>query len=390
MGHVDERSEVLLVGGGIASVRCARTLRKEGFDGRILLVGDEATPPYNRPPLSKELLRDDLPDDLVLAEPERWYERRGVDLWTGVRVASLDLAARVASTADGRRIGFERCLLATGAAPRDLPVPGAEHARELRTLTDARALRRAAVGAGEDAPAVVIGGGFIGVEVASSLAALGLRPTILERAGQLWSGALGSLLAGWAVARFEEAGIVVRTGTEVTSLEPDAVRLGGERLPSALTVAGVGVRPRDELAARAGLEVADGIITDGAHRTSHPAVWSAGDVARVAGRRIEHWHAAREGGERAARSMLGLDLEPAQEPWTFTEVAGSAIDVVGSADGWDEEAWILPDRLAAFMEEGRVMQLASVGGAMAADEMRRLVGSRATVEEAASTASAGD
>lgn len=386
MGSRDETTDVLLVGGGVASARCARTLRREGFDGRILLIGDEGTPPYNRPPLSKELLRDDLPDELVLAEPERWYERRSVDLWTDAGVASLDLAERVATTDGGRRIGFERCLIATGAAPRDLPVPGAEHALELRTLTDARRLRRAALEAGEGAAAVVIGGGFIGVEVASSLAALGLRPTILERAAQLWSGALGSLLAGWAVARLGEAGVAVRTSAEVTSVDPRAVRLDGERLPSALTVAGVGVRPRDGLAARAGLDVDDGILTDAAHRTSHPAAWAAGDVARVADRRIEHWHAAREGGERAARSMLGLDIGPAPEPWTFSEVAGAAIDVVGSARHWDEEGWVVPDRLVAFLEAGRVVQLASIEGAMTADEMRRLVRRRPTLDEAISSA----
>jgi 3-phenylpropionate/trans-cinnamate dioxygenase ferredoxin reductase subunit len=272
-------------------------------------------------------------------------------------------------------------LIATGAAPRDLPVPGVEHALELRTLADSRRLRRAALAAGEGAPAAVIGGGFIGVEVASSLAALGVRPAILERAGLLWSGALGELLAGWAVKRLAEAGISVRTGTEVTEIEPDAVRLGDERLPAALIVAGIGVRPRDELAVRAGLDVDDGIVTDAAHRTSHPAAWAAGDAARVDGRRIEHWHAAREGGERAARSMLGLDLASAPEPWTFSEVAGAAIDVVGSPNGWDDETWIVADRLVALLREGRVAQLASVAGALSADEMRRLVGARATPEE---------
>ena len=386
MGGADETTDVLLVGGGVASVRCARTLRREGFEGRILLIGDEATPPYNRPPLSKELLRDELPGDLVLAEPERWYERRGVGLLTETSVASLELDERVAVTDDGRRIGFERCLMATGAAPRDLPVPGADHALALRTLGDARRLRRAALEAGARAPAVVIGGGFIGVEVASSLAALGLRPTVLERASALWSGALGSLLADWAVERLDAAGIAVRTDAEVTAVEPGAVRLGDERLPAALIVAGVGVRPRDELAARAGLDVDDGILTDAAHRTRHPAVWAAGDVARVAGRRIEHWHAAREGGERAARSMLGLDLAPAQEPWTFSEVAGAAIDVVGSPEGWDEETWIVPDRLVAFLGGGRVVQVASIDSALAAAEMRRLVAAHATIGEVRSSA----
>jgi NADPH-dependent 2,4-dienoyl-CoA reductase/sulfur reductase-like enzyme len=380
MGAADRTTDVLLVGGGVASVRCARALRRDGFDGRILLAGDEHTPPYNRPPLSKELLRGDLPDDLVLAEPERWYERRAVDLLTDVRIALLDPDERVAVAEDGRRIRFERCLIATGAAPRRLPAPGADGAHELRTLADARRLRLAAIAAGEGAPAVVIGGGFIGVEVASSLATLGLRTTIVERADRLWSGALGSLLAAWAEARLREAGISVRTGAAVTAVEADAVRLGEERLPAVLSVAGVGVRPRVELGVAAGLDVDDGILTDAAQRTSHPALWAAGDVARVAGRRIEHWHAAREGGERAARSMLGHDPGPHLEPWTFSEVAGAAIDVVGAPAGWDEEAWIVPDRLIAFLDAGRVVQLVSVDSALPPEEMRHLVSAQSAVD----------
>jgi 3-phenylpropionate/trans-cinnamate dioxygenase ferredoxin reductase subunit len=389
MERTGETTDVLLVGGGVASVRCARTLRREGFEGRILLVGDEPAPPYNRPPLSKELLRGDLPDDLVLAEPERWYERRGVDLLTGVRVTALDVDARVATTGDGRRIAYERCLLATGAAPRDLPLPGAEHALELRTLADARRLRQAALEAGDGARAVVIGGGFIGVEVASSLAALGLRPTILERGGALWSGGLGSLLSGWAEGRLGTAGITVRTAAEVTAIEPATVHVAGERLPAELIVAGVGVRPRDGLALRAGLAVDDGILTDAGHRTSHPAVWAAGDVARVAGRRIEHWHAAREGGERAARSMLGSHPEPQPAPWTFSEVAGAGLDVVGSPQRWDQETWIEADRLVAFVDAGRIVQLASVDSALPADAMRRLVADGATVDEVRSSVETG-
>jgi 3-phenylpropionate/trans-cinnamate dioxygenase ferredoxin reductase subunit len=181
-----DATDLLLVGGGVASVRCARTLRREGFDGRIVLVGDEPMPPYNRPPLSKELLRGDLPDELVLAEPERWYERRAVERLAGRRVLSIDPDARVATLDGGTRIGFDRCLLATGAEPRRLSVPGGVHALLLRTLADARRLRAAAVQAGPGARVVVVGGGFIGLEAASSLAVLGRRPIVLELGDRLW------------------------------------------------------------------------------------------------------------------------------------------------------------------------------------------------------------
>ena len=363
----------------MASVRCARTLRREGFEGRIVLVGDEPVPPYNRPPLSKELLRDDLPDELVLAEPASWYERRGIAQLAGTRVEALDPEARTAQLSDGSTLRFDRCLVATGAAPTTLPVPGGEHALLLRTLGDARRLRAAAIAAGGGAPAVVVGGGFIGVEVASSLAALGLQPTIIEIADDLWSGALGSTLGEWACDRLQEAGITVRTGTGVVRVDPDAAWVGDERLEAALTVAGIGVRPRTELAETAGLAIDDGIVTDEGHRTSHPAVWAAGDVARRAGRRIEHWHSGREGGERAARSMLDLPLGPDPAPWFFSEVAGITLDVVGAATAWDEERWVGAG-LLAYLVEGRVVQLASAASAVPAERLRTLVHDGVTPE----------
>lgn len=378
MSESSDRADVLLIGGGVASVRCARTLRREGFDGRILLVGDESDMPYNRPPLSKELLRENLPDDLVLAEPERWYQRRDVGLLTGRRVVGLDLEAREATLDDGRRIPFDRCLLATGAEPRTLHASGAGEVILLRTLADARRLRAAAAAAGPGAPVVVIGGGFIGVEVASSLRALGLRPTIVEMADRLWSGRLGSELGAWASDRLTEAGIGVRLGARVERIA-DGAWLDGEHLPGALVVGGLGVRPRDELATAAGLRVDDGIVVDTEQRTSHPAAWAAGDVARYGPVRIEHWHAAREGGERAARSMLGLPVAPPPEPWFFSEVAGVSVDVVGSASAWDGERWV-SDGLLAYLDGRRVVQLASIGSAMGAARMREIVALRQPVE----------
>jgi 3-phenylpropionate/trans-cinnamate dioxygenase ferredoxin reductase subunit len=375
-------TELLLVGGGVASVRCARALRKEGFDGRIVLVGAEPTAPYNRPPLSKELLREDLPDELVLAEPDRWYERRGVDLILGRRVTGLDPDATEATLDDGTRIRFERCVLATGAEPRTLPVAGGDDAILLRTLEDARRLRAVAAAAGPGAPVIVIGGSFIGIEVASSLRALGLLPTIVERADRLWSGRLGSELASWAADRLKEAGIAMRLGARVDRISDGGAWVDGEHLPAAFVVAGVGVRPRDELASAAGLQVDDGIVVDAEQRTSHPAIWAAGDVARHGPLRIEHWHAAREGGERAARSMLGIPVAPPPEPWFFSEVTGTSLDVVGLASAWDEERWVA-DGLLAYVGEGAVVQLASIGSVMDASRMREIVAARPNVDAVA-------
>ena len=368
---------MLLIGGGVASVRCARTLRREGFDGRVMLVGDEPSPPYNRPPLSKELLRDDLPDELVLAEPEAWYARRRIDVLTDRRVTALDPDARAATLDDGAEVEFEQCLLAMGAQPRELRIPGGQHALLLRTLADARRLRSSAIAAGPGARVTVIGGGFIGVEVASGLAALGLRPTIIEMSDRLWAGTLGDELHDWASDRLGGVGVQVRLGATVTRLATDAAWVGDERFDHSLSVAGIGVTPRTELAEAAGLAVDDGILTDSAHRTSHPAVWAAGDVARIDGRRIEHWHAAREGGERAALAMLGRSVPPPPAPWVFSEVAGELIDVVGWAPQW-EETIVIGDmrgsRFAlAYVADDRVIQLAVVNGAVPVEEARAFV-----------------
>jgi NADPH-dependent 2,4-dienoyl-CoA reductase/sulfur reductase-like enzyme len=374
-------TDVLLIGGGVASVRCARTLRREGFDGRITLVGDEPFPPYNRPPLTKELLRDEVPDDLLLAEPESWYERRDIELRTGAGVRRLDVAARRATLSDGSTIGFERCLVATGAEPVVPPIPGAETGLVVRTVADARRLLAAARDAPRHARVVVVGGGLIGVEVASALAAMDLHPIVVEQAHALWAGALGESIAAWARERLEVAGVEVRLGSRATRLEAGAAWIGVERIDAAFSVIGVGVRPRVDLARDAGIAIDDGILTDAEHRSDHPAVWAAGDVARVDGVRFEHWHAARDGGERAARSMLGLASTPPRTPWLFTEVAGTTLDVFGVATAWDEERWVRSESVLALLRGGRLVQLAVIGGAIDSGAARELVAAGASVEQ---------
>ncbi len=373
MKDAGETTDILLIGGGVASVRCARTLRRHGFDGSILIVGAEPFAPYNRPPLSKELLREDLDDELVLAELLTWYERRGIRLRTDAEVERLDPSAGLVMLRDGSTIRFGRCLVATGAEPIRLAVPGAEHALELRTLADAHSLRDRARSAPAGGRVVIVGGGFIGVEVASGLAALGLRPLILERSDALWAGTLGTELATWGRERLAQAGVDVRIGASVTRVEADAAWVGEERIAAEFTVVAIGVQPRVELGRRAGLAEDDGITTDAAQRTSHPSVWAAGDVARSAGHRVEHWHAARESGERAALSMLGLPVPPPPPPWFFSEVGGAALDVFGVAAEWDDERWIRDGAVLAHLAAGRVVRLVSIGSAIDPAVARGLV-----------------
>ncbi|MEP6468960.1 MAG: FAD-dependent oxidoreductase [Chloroflexota bacterium] len=369
--------DVLLVGGGVASARCARTLRRHGFAGSILLVSDEPMPPYNRPPLSKELLREDVSSELVLAEPMSWYVRRTVELALGTAVVGLDPGQRSVELADGRLILFGRLLLATGAEPRRPPIPGAEHARLLRTLPDAESLRSAAV---PGARAVVVGGGFIGVEVASSLAARGLSVTILEMSDGLWAGSLGPALTAWAVAELRAAGVDVRLATAASRFTPEAVWVGDEALRADVMLAGIGVIPRVELAQDAGLDVDDGVVVDQAQQSSVPGIFAAGDMARPReGARVEHWHAARETGERAALAMLGQPVPARRAPWVFSEVAGATLDVVGSAPQWDEI--VVRRDVHAYLVDGRVVQLAVINGTVPIEEARVMVEADATIAE---------
>jgi NADPH-dependent 2,4-dienoyl-CoA reductase/sulfur reductase-like enzyme len=363
--HVD----ALLIGGGVAAVRCARALRKGGFGGSILIVGDEPVPPYNRPPLTKELLRESLPSDLVAAEPPEWYERQRVELRTGTPVTLLDPDAQLAELADGSRFRFAQALLATGAAPRRPTVEGSEHALLLRTLPDAEALRARAVAG---ARAVVLGGGFIGVEVAGSLAARGVHVTLLELSSGLWAGSLGPAVSAWAVERLVGAGVEVRLQSPVTRLEDGAVLTAGERLDADFILAGVGVTPRVELASAAGLTVDNGVVVDATRRTSVASIFAAGDMARPAdGPRIEHWHAARESGEAAALGMLGASPAPRRAPWVFSEFAGATLDVVGWAPTWDD--LVVRSGVQAYVREGRIAQLAILDGAVPVESARRLV-----------------
>jgi 3-phenylpropionate/trans-cinnamate dioxygenase ferredoxin reductase subunit len=251
----------------------------------------------------------------------------------------------------------------------------------LRSLDEMATIRQHAEAAGRGAPAVVIGGGFIGVEVAASLAALGLRPIVLELAGGLWGGTLGDEVSAWAQASLAAVGVEVRFHSTVTRIEPNGVSVGDRQIASGLVVAGVGVLPRSELAAAAGIEVRDGIIVDGERMTSAPDIYAAGDVARAplpladgAAVRVEHWRAARESGEAAAVGMLGDEVPPSPAPWVYSEFAHQLLDVVGWAPDWDATRVIGdPDARGtdgkahfaiAYLRRGMATQLAIVNGAL--------------------------
>jgi NAD(P)H-nitrite reductase large subunit len=219
---------------------------------------------------------------------------------------------------------------------------------------------------------VVVGGGLLGVELASGLVGIGLRPVVVEASSRLWGGAFGELLSTWATQRLTAAGIGVRIGQRVTAVRPTAVEVAGVVEPAALVVAAIGVVPRAELAAAAGVDV-DGGVPVGADGRAAEALWAAGDVARVEGTTGGHWHAARESGERAALSILGFAVPPPRAPWAFTEVLGTPVDVFGEADPDADEMWVAEDAVIARSEGGAVRQLIVIAGALAADTGRSLV-----------------
>lgn len=329
---------VAVVGSGVAGGTAVRVLRDEGFDGELVLIGDEALPPYERPPLSKHVLRGErMVDDCVL-HPIEWFVERSVDLRVSSPAAELDPRGEVVLQ-DGGRVAFDACLLATGARPRRIAVPGAglNGVMYLRTAEDASALARLLVARPR---IVVVGAGFIGLEVAASARSVGCDVTVLEIAPVPLAHVLGTEV-GRSVARLhEEHGVRFRFGEGISAVHgagraEEAETTAGARLPCDLVVVGVGVAPNDELAARAGLECRDGVVVDGLCRTSAPGVFAAGDVARwpdpLTGElvRVEHHQNAERQGAAAARAMLGGGVPYDEVPWFWSDQYDTNLQLVG-------------------------------------------------------------
>ncbi|WP_447978641.1 NAD(P)/FAD-dependent oxidoreductase [Candidatus Nitrospira bockiana] len=305
----------LLIGGGLASSQAAETLRQHQPQAGLVLVGEERHPPYDRPPLSKEFLQGDKRAADLFFHTAEHYRERNIELILGTPVEALDLPAKIARLADGRRIRFEKALLATGGRPVTLSIPGSHlpGVHYLRTLDDATALSaRAAPGA----RAVMIGAGFIGLEVAASLTRRGVQVTVIEMEPRIWPRFADAALAQAIQSYCADKGVVFQMGERVTAFDgADRVSLvrtqSGRTIPCDIICIGVGIRPNDGLARAAGLVVDNGIIVDEYLRSSHPDVFAAGDVANYFDplfqkrRRVEHWGHAEYTGQLAARNMAG-------------------------------------------------------------------------------------
>jgi 3-phenylpropionate/trans-cinnamate dioxygenase ferredoxin reductase subunit len=372
----------------MASAHCAAELRKRGAEGSILLVGREPEPPYERPPISKEYMRGEAERADAYVNPPSWYEENGVELRSGANVMSLDLEARTATIQGGEEVSFERALIATGAMVNILRVEGAENEgiHYLRAFGNADGIRADA----EDAEHVVlIGGSFIGTEVAASLTAKGTKCTIVAMEEVAFSRVFGTDAGRWFQERLESHGVAFHGGEELEAFE------GSGRVEAVLTksglsidcdavVVGAGVRPDAMLAERAGLEVDNGILCDSKLQTSAPGIYAAGDCCSydsvVHGRRlrVEHWDVAMQQGMHVAGNLLGEDRDYEVVPYFFSDLADwASLEYIGPAQEWDEEIW-RGDRDAGefsvwYLKDGRVAGALSVERSEDLAEARRML-----------------
>jgi 3-phenylpropionate/trans-cinnamate dioxygenase ferredoxin reductase component len=360
----------VIVGGSLAGAKAAETLRKEGFGGPVVLVGAEPETPYERPPLSKGYLLGTADRESPRVHPADWYPENDVDLRTGVRATHLDPVAHRLTLDTGEELGYAKLLLATGASARRLPVPGADldGVRYLRTFADSDQLLADLSGGGKRV--LIVGAGWIGLEVAAAARHHGNDVTIVEPQPTPLHAALGPDMGAVFARLHRQHGVDLLTDTTVREFRGTDGRVtsvvtdGHAGLDADLVVVGIGATPNIELAAAAGLEVDNGVVTDHALRTSAADVFAAGDVASsfhpLYGRyvRVEHWANALNGGPAAARSMLGQDMSYDRVPYFFTDQydlgmeysgLGGPGDTVVTRGNPDDGAFI-----AFWLENGRV------------------------------------
>ncbi len=388
----DRRVDFLLVGGGLAAANCAAELRKRGAEGSVLLVGREAEPPYERPPLSKEYLRGEAERKDAYVHAPGWYEEHGVELLTGTNVMALDAEARTAKLQTKEEVEFGQALVATGANVNILRVEGAEleGIHYLRAYGNSDAIREEAEKAEH---VVLIGGSYIGCEVAASLTAKGTDCTIVMMEEVAMSRSFGEEAGRWFHELLESKGVEIFGGEELGLFEGDGrvrsvVTKSGRTVEGDVVIVGAGVKPDVMLAQRAGLEVEDGIVCDERLETSVEGIFAAGDVCSyesvIHGRRlrVEHWDVAFNQGRHVGRAMTG-DTEPYREvPYFFSDLADwASLEYVGPAYEWDSMI-VRGDRDAGewsawYLKDGRV------AGALSVDRSEDLVHARRLIDSGA-------
>lgn len=389
--------DFFLIGGGLASASCAAELRRRGAEGSVLLVGREPEPPYERPPLSKEYLRGEAERADAYVNPPSWYEENEVELLTSTNVMSLDPEARTAKLQGGDEVSFGKALIATGAMVNILRVEGAENEgiHYLRAYGNSDAIRTDAENAEH---VVLIGGSYIGAEVAASLTAKGTKCTIVTMEDVALSRTFGEEAGRWFHRLLESKGVTVHGGEELEAYEGDGrvkgvVTKSGLAIECDAVVVGAGVRPDAMLAQRAGLDVDDGITCDAKLQTSAEGIYAAGDCCSyesvVHGQRlrVEHWDVAMQQGMHAARNMLGADADYEVVPYFFSDLADwASLEYVGPAYEWDEEIWRGDREQGEFsvwyLKGGRVAGALSVERSEDLAEARRMLADGVDVSRA--------
>ena len=337
---------VVIVGAGQAGAQVAVSLRQLGFGGKITLLSEERQPPYQRPPLSKAYLSGEMPLERTWLRSEGYYAKHGIDVCLGVRVAQILRDERAVICEDDRQLNYDALVICTGTAARRLPVPGVDlpGVFYLRTLADADRIK-AAVHHG--VTAVIIGGGYIGLEVAASLRKLGCTVTVVEALERAMNRVVALPVSSFFAAEHARRGVAIVTSAAVALLEGDAhvervVCVDGRVFSADLAVIGIGAVPNDELAREAGLEVANGVVVDAFGRTSDPAIFAAGDVtnhpnALFARRlRLESVHNAMEQAKAVARAIAGQPQPYADVPWFWSDQYDLKLQIAGVGDPDDE------------------------------------------------------
>ncbi len=391
--------EHLLIGGGLACATCAQSLRKGGANGEIVLVGREPDPPYNRPECSKGYLRGEESRDEPLVQPQDFWSEQRVGLLTRTSVTALDLDTRVAKLSDKQEIHFEKALIATGANVRRLNVAGCEleQIHYLRTLGNADTIR---AGVADAERVVLIGGSYIGCEVAASLTMMGKQATIVMQEDVTLERGFGKTAGRFFQGLLESHGVTVHGADGLERFEGDGrvgkvVTTTGLELAADAVVIGAGVTPDIALAKRAGLEIGErgGVLCSSRLETSVPGVFAAGDIAEYDSPlhrthvRIEHWDVAFNHGKTAAANMLGGDIPHEVVPYFYSVFADwGELEYVGPAYEWDEEivrgSYEQANFTTWYLKDGCVVAALTFGRPDDLDTARRLIAERPVLDEA--------
>ncbi|ETT25374.1 Ferredoxin--NAD(+) reductase [Rhodococcus rhodochrous ATCC 21198] len=382
---------IVVVGAGLAGVRAAEELRHGGFDGELVLIGDEPHLPYDRPPLSKDVVRGGT-DDTTL-RPREFFDDQRIELRLGVRVQALDAAARTVALSDGQSVGFDELIVATGLRPRRLPgTAGLAGVHVLRSVDDSRALRAAVVPGGR---ALIVGAGFIGCEVAASLRARGMDVVLVEPQPTPLASVLGERVGALVARLHTDEGVDVRAGVGVRALRGDgrvtgAVLSDGTDLDVDLVVVGIGSVPVTDWLDGSGVRVDNGVVCDGVGRTSAPHVWAVGDVAawevsdgRCA--RLEHWTNAGEQAKVLAGALLGSTVaDAARVPYFWSDQYDVKIQALGAVRADDTVHVVRDDGrkfLAYYERDGRLTGVVGAGLAGPVMKMRGKIAVGAPITE---------